>query len=231
MKAVWFTAKALALLAIYLAWAPMPEETLYSLIDRSVVTVKVPYLGSEGSGFVIAPGLLVTASHVLGDHGHKVELTFDHGPVLGHRYYAGDHMKNDFALVSYPPKSGPRTFPRLSCSPLKLGQEIYVAGVPPQLGDNTKIVVKHRVAATEPKPDNATLWLTEGVYMAGMSGGPAFNRRGEVVGLNSIQIQVPSVGFADFISTGLGRITIAASWCDMARKAIRGQAINPNPHP
>lgn len=180
--------------ALYFVKAGLPERTVAELVKDvgpAVVTVK----GSKGlgSGFIInEEGYLVTNAHVVeGENSGDLTVTvYENGP---HGLEKTDYPKiliiaysgrNDLAVLKIDPKE-PRKFTAVPIGDsvaTQQGQKVFAFGSPLGLSRTTaegNISVK-----AQGKEDGFYIQHTAPITH-GNSGGPLFNLRGEVVGVNS----------------------------------------------
>ncbi|MFZ1741881.1 MAG: serine protease [Pontixanthobacter sp.] len=153
-------------------------------------TVKINVAGGHGSGVQIAPGLILTAWHVVNEPGY-LEIEGERGRVYeAERLWA--NQKYDIALIRIEQKDAFASS-RLDCRPLRTGEPIIALGSPLQddflemRGIVAGAVRSFAHWAAVVPADMTVLW--------GMSGGPAFDRSGNLVGIN-VGTGVKSMGFA-----------------------------------
>ena len=151
---------------------------------------------AQGSGFIIsADGYIVTNNHVV-DNAVKVQVTLDDGRTLDAKVIGKD-AKTDVALLK---ADGRGTLPYVSFakdSP-RIGENVVAIGNPFGLGGTvTSGIISARGRDIGAGPFDDFLQIDAAVNR-GNSGGPAFNLKGEVVGVNTA-IYSPSGG-----SVGIG---------------------------
>ena len=163
------------------------ESHLKQLLPRlNSATVAVRIREAHGSGVIVsASGLVMTAGHVSGKPGREVEVTLPDGSaVYGHTL--GRNRNLDSGLIQI---DGGRTdwpFCPLEASvdgmsPTKLGDWCIVLGHPGgYLAGRTAPVRLGRVIMLGQR-----LIQTDCELVGGDSGGPLFNMRGDVIGINS----------------------------------------------
>lgn len=167
---------------------PFPRQA--EEIRRSVVTLDTGE--GHGSGFFIAPHLILTNHHVVdGSPSVRVRL------VTG-RQTIGDvvafHDRRDVALVQVEP-AGYRPLP-LDGRPPRIGQDVYAVGSPktPRLrGTVTKGVISR---FTQTETGLPAIQADVDIH-GGNSGGPLLDSRGNVLGLSY-------AGYGDGTGTGTG---------------------------
>jgi serine protease Do len=165
---------------------------------------------SLGSGFFISEdGYIVTNNHVVEDQ-ESVTVTLKDGSELTAKVIGTD-PKTDLALLKVEPKSGEKfTYVKFADTAPRVGDWVLAVGNPFGLeGTVTAGIVsaQHRQINAGPYDDFLQI---DAPVNRGNSGGPAFNYKGEVVGVNTA-IASPgnggSVGIAFAIpSTSASRI-------------------------
>lgn len=171
------------------------------LVGPSVVRVNMRTAEGRGngSGFVIdaEKGVIVTNYHVV-EGSFEINVAFENGDridVDGFLYL--DH-KRDIALIKFDPskssQSNLKALPIADAHPLK-GEDVAAFGAPIGLDFSMTqdIVSAIRPASAMEKmlgmPDAKGTWIQHGVPISpGNSGGPLVNKRGEVVGINTMHL-------------------------------------------
>jgi serine protease Do len=146
---------------------------------------------AQGSGFFIsADGYLVTNNHVI-DKSSNVEVLMDDGRTLSAKVIGTD-PKTDLALLKVE-EGGPFKFVELAPEAPRVGDWVLAVGNPFGLGGTvTAGIVSARARDIGAGPYDDFLQIDAPVNR-GNSGGPAFNQRGQVVGVNTA-IASPSGG-------------------------------------
>jgi serine protease Do len=146
---------------------------------------------SQGSGFFIsADGYLVTNNHVI-DKSSEVEVLMDDGRTL-RAEIVGTDPKTDLALLKVN-EGGPFKYVELSSEIPRVGDWVLAVGNPFGLGGTvTAGIVSARARDIGAGPYDDFLQIDAPVNR-GNSGGPTFNQRGQVVGVNTA-IASPSGG-------------------------------------
>lgn len=149
-----------------------------------------PTMG-QGSGFFIsADGYLVTNNHVV-ENGSKVSVLMDDGRSLEAKVIGTD-PKTDLALLKVQGDT-PFKFVELASEAPRVGDWVLAVGNPFGLGGTvTAGIVSARARDIGAGPYDDFLQIDASVNR-GNSGGPAFNQRGQVVGVNTA-IASPSGG-------------------------------------
>lgn len=150
-----------------------------------------------GSGFVIDPeGLVVTNNHVIED-ADEIEVVFDDGTRIPAEL-KGIDAKTDLALLEI---KGDSPFPFVKfgdSEDARVGDWVVAIGNPFGLGGTTtKGIISARGRDIRSGPLDDFIQIDAAINR-GNSGGPLFNMRGEVIGINSA-IYSPNGG-----SVGIG---------------------------
>ena len=151
-----------------------------------------PERRGTGSGFIIsADGLILTNHHVVdGADEIKVRLTDNReftGKVLG------SDAKTDIAVVKIDAKDRPY-LPMGNSDELKVGEWVAAIGSPFGLDNTVTSGIVSAKSRKLPSDQYVPFIQTDVAVNPGNSGGPLFNMKGEVVGINS-QIFSTSGGF------------------------------------
>jgi serine protease Do len=153
---------------------------------------------AQGSGFIISPdGYVVTNNHVV-EHGTEVTLVMDDGKTTVPAKVVGTDKKTDLALLKI--EGDAKTYPFVSFAEAapRVGDWVIAVGNPFGLGGTvTAGIVSARGRDIGAGPYDDFLQIDAPVNR-GNSGGPTFNARGQVVGVNTA-IFSPSGG-----SVGIG---------------------------
>ncbi|ABA04457.1 peptidase S1C, Do [Nitrobacter winogradskyi Nb-255] len=145
----------------------------------------------QGSGFFIsADGYAVTNNHVV-DGADKVEVTTDDGKTYTAKVIGAD-PRTDIALIKV---EGGSSFPfaKLSDDKVRIGDWVLAVGNPFGLGGSVTagiVSASGRDIGTGPYDDFIQI---DAPVNKGNSGGPAFNMKGDVIGVNTA-IYSPSGG-------------------------------------
>jgi serine protease Do len=149
------------------------------------------FVQGQGSGFFISPdGYIVTNNHVV-DSAAKVEVTTDSGATFDAKV-VGIDPKTDLALIKV---DGHNDFPfvRLADAKPKVGEWVVAMGNPFGLGGTVTagiVSAEGRDIGSGPYDDYIQI---DAPVNRGNSGGPTFNLKGEVIGVNTA-IYSPSGG-------------------------------------
>ena len=137
-----------------------------------------------GSGFVVGPeGLVVTNHHVIED-ADEIEVVFDDGTRVPARL-KGTDTKTDIALLELE-GSGPYPYVQFGDSEIaRVGDWVVAIGNPFGLGGTTtKGIISARGRDIRSGPLDDFIQIDAPINR-GNSGGPLFNMKGEVIGINS----------------------------------------------
>lgn len=193
----------LVIAGLFLA-PPLPWFTSPELPSS---TLKVETATGHGSGVHIGDGLVLTAAHVASD-GVAVRLKADDGTIRD-ATVVWSSKGHDIALLRTSP-DGLSASP-MSCAPVVKGQAITARGNPLTLEFIT--TYGHIVGDAAPVGDWLSAAPVDMTILPGMSGGPAFNASGEVVGI-SVAVLTAQLGYgASF--TGIGMIVPAVTICGL----------------
>ena len=155
-----------------------------------------PMMMGEGSGFFIsADGYIVTNNHVV-DHAKTVTVTTQDGKTLDAKV-VGTDPKTDLALIKVN-EAGDYPFVAFSKETPRIGDWVVAIGNPYGLGGTvTAGIISAEGRDIGDGPYDRFLQIDAPINR-GNSGGPTFNMKGEVVGVNTA-IYSPSGG-----SVGIG---------------------------
>ena len=181
----------LASLSLATANAEETAKRLFEQNNKSVYQVRVIDTRSGdkysiGSGFLVnESGLIATNFHVIAAHVHepekyKLEIISSNKSVEAVKLKAVD-VVHDLALLQIAPEivAGIKVF-QLDTAKLTKGAKLYSMGNPHDLG-MTIIEGNYNGLVQYVRHDNI---LFSGSLNPGMSGGPAFDSRGNVIGIN-----------------------------------------------
>src|SRR5215467_6712544 len=145
----------------------------------------------QGSGFFISPnGYIVTNNHVVAN-AVKVEILTDSGATLAAKVVGAD-AKSDLALIKVEARSA-LPFVKLADAPPNIGEWVVAMGNPFGLGGTVTagiVSAQGRDIGSGSVDDYIQI---DAPVNRGNSGGPTFNLRGEVIGVNTA-IYSPSGG-------------------------------------
>ncbi|MEO1657320.1 MAG: trypsin-like peptidase domain-containing protein [Pseudomonadota bacterium] len=172
------------------SFADLAENVLPSVVNVSAVAVGPGSAASEpvalGSGFVVDPrGLVVTNNHVI-ENARNVVVIFDDGSQYSVELLGRD-VETDLALLRI--LEADRRFPALSFGDsdnARVGDWVLAIGNPFGLGSS----VSAGIISGQSRDIGAGLYdqfiQTDAAINRGNSGGPLFDRRGKVIGVNTV---------------------------------------------
>ena len=152
---------------------------------------------SLGSGFVVdASGIIITNNHVI-DGADEIEVNFSDGTKLA-ATVIGTDPKTDLAVLKVNPEKPLKSVSFGKSDELRIGQWVMAIGNPFGFGGTVTVGIvsaMNRDIRSGPYDD---FIQTDASINRGNSGGPLFNMKGEVVGINTAIVS-PTGG-----SIGLG---------------------------
>ncbi|WP_440411036.1 Do family serine endopeptidase [Neorhizobium petrolearium] len=154
-------------------------------------------VSSLGSGFVIDPaGFVVTNNHVI-EGADDIEVIFPNGSKLKARL-VGTDTKTDLSVLKVEPKTPLKAVRFGDSRRMRIGDWVMAIGNPFGLGGSVTLgIISARGRNINAGPYDNFI-QTDAAINKGNSGGPLFNMRGEVIGINTAIIS-PSGG-----SIGIG---------------------------
>lgn len=171
-------------------------------------------ISSLGSGFVIdgKEGLVVTNNHVI-DGADEIFINFPDGSKLKVDKVLGKDTKADLALLKVTPKEPLVEVKFGSSAEVEVGDWVLAIGNPFGLGGSVSVGIisaKSRDINSGPYDDYLQ---TDAAINKGNSGGPLFNMKGEVIGVNTAIISPTGgsigIGFAvpsDTVATVINQL-------------------------
>ncbi len=164
---------------------------------------------SLGSGFIIADdGLIVTNNHVVSEGKKIIVRLLDDK----HEYIAkivGQDVLTDLALIRIEPKEKLKTVVLGDSDSVEVGEWVLAIGNQFQLGQTVTagiVSAKSRRVNSNPGRPYDQFIQTDAPINPGSSGGPLFNIKGEVIGINTAIFspgRVPQLGGTGF-NIGIG---------------------------
>lgn len=154
-------------------------------------------VNSLGSGFVIDPaGYVVTNNHVI-EGADAIEVIFPNGSKLK-ATLVGTDTKTDLSVLKVEPKTPLKAVKFGDSRSMRIGDWVMAIGNPFGLGGSLTVgVISARGRNINAGPYDNFI-QTDAAINKGNSGGPLFNMKGEVIGINTAIIS-PSGG-----SIGIG---------------------------
>ncbi|ANM11299.1 MULTISPECIES: Do family serine endopeptidase [unclassified Rhizobium] len=154
-------------------------------------------VSSLGSGFVIDPtGYIVTNNHVI-EGADDIEVNFANGSKLKAKLIGTD-TKTDLSVLKVEPKTPLKSVKFGDSSTMRIGDWVMAIGNPFGFGGSVTVgIISGRGRNINAGPYDNFI-QTDAAINKGNSGGPLFNMKGEVIGINTAIIS-PSGG-----SIGIG---------------------------
>ncbi|MBX5089614.1 Do family serine endopeptidase [Rhizobium lentis] len=154
-------------------------------------------VSSLGSGFVIDPaGYIVTNNHVI-EGADDIEVNFANGSKLKAKLIGTD-TKTDLSVLKVEPKTPLKSVKFGDSSEMRIGDWVMAIGNPFGFGGSVTVgIISGRGRNINAGPYDNFI-QTDAAINKGNSGGPLFNMKGEVIGINTAIIS-PSGG-----SIGIG---------------------------
>lgn len=167
-------------------------------------------VNSLGSGFVIDPtGFIVTNNHVI-EGADDIEANFADGSKLKAKLVGVD-SKTDLALLKVEPEEPLVAVPFGDSRQMRIGDWVMAIGNPFGLGGSVTVgIVSARGRNINAGPYDNFI-QTDAAINRGNSGGPLFNMKGEVIGINTAIISPSggSIGIGFSVPTELAENVIA----------------------
>ena len=184
----------------------------------------------QGSGFVVgADGLILTNAHVVRDASEVIVKLTDRREFKAR--VLGSDPKTDVAVLKIDAKDLP-TVPLGSARDLKVGEWVLAIGSPFGFENSVSAGVVSAKGRSLPDDSFVPFIQTDVAVNPGNSGGPLFNSRGEVVGINS-QIYSQSGGYQGLsfaipieIATQVKDQIVATGKASHARLGVAVQEVN-----
>jgi serine protease Do len=157
-------------------------------------------VSSLGSGFVIDPkGYVVTNNHVI-EGADDIYVNFTDGTKLKVVEVVGRDIKIDLALLRVEPKKPLVAAPFGDSARMRVGDWVMAIGNPFGLGGSVTVGILSATRRDINAGPYDEFLQTDAAINRGNSGGPLFNMRGEVVGINTAIISPTGgsigIGFA-----------------------------------
>lgn len=180
----------------------------------STVAISDSNEGIYGSGVVVAPGVVLTAAHVVeAYYDYSLDLTIvdDEGAEYPASVKEVSDV-DDLALLSVPGLNA-QVIARAIVGELRAGDDVYALGYP--LGLESLTVTKGIVSAIDQRIDGLPYVQTDASINPGNSGGPLLDDSGRLIGINVMKAGgADNVGFAvplASIETFLGSANVQAT--------------------
>lgn len=191
--------KIFALLTLLMATSLSASETAFDVFTNyspSVVLIQTKNNGS-GSGFFVTPSLILTNRHVVRSFSKK-KRTWDYPTVIvlkdGKQITKFNSIlcsqRVDVCAISVDPEASIKKFSKLTTTPAKVGQDIFVVGHPQGV---LNPVISSGIVSSEPLMipgfdhlgKNVTFkgFTTTAAISRGSSGSPVLSKSGEILGI------------------------------------------------
>jgi serine protease Do len=178
---------------------------------------------SLGSGFIIDPsGYIVTNNHVI-DNADEIDVVLSNGSVLAAKLIGAD-TDVDLALLKVESRTPLTAVPWGDSNTADVGQWVVAIGNPFGLGGTVTagiISARNRDISAGSFDD---FIQTDAAINKGNSGGPLFNLKGEVIGVNTAIISPGeaggSVGVGFSVPANFAKVVVQRSKNSSARKRI-----------
>lgn len=139
---------------------------------------------SLGSGFVVdADGIIITNNHVIAD-ADEITVNFSDGTKLVAELIGTD-PKTDIAVLKVEPEGKLTAVPFGDSDTARIGDWVMAIGNPFGLGGSVTLGIVSAVGRDISSGPYDNFIQTDAAINRGNSGGPLFNMKGEVVGINT----------------------------------------------
>jgi S1-C subfamily serine protease len=191
---------------------PPPPRAFEDVVSRALAAVaSVETPGGAGTGFFVAPDILVTNAHVVEANAY-VKVRTAAGENLTARVLQR-HDESDLALLRVAEaRPAQSVLPLASSRDARIGQEVYAIGSPLGL-QNT---VTRGIVSALRQAGAVTLVQTDAAINPGNSGGPLVDRSGRVLAVATMRM----AGRAEALGFGVG--------AEHARALVEGRALAPS---
>lgn len=192
-------------------WEPIPEAEAVSSDSppKANSVVRVKYEKSHGSGVHIGNGYIITAAHVLDKKG-KEPVVKDQFNRVRKAEIMWSNSAYDIALLRVKDYND-LSFSRIACDVPAVGEAIESWGYPLKVSQS---VFRGSVSTEVTEYDDWRVAFTVDMSLnPGMSGGPAFDHKGDVIGINA-GMAILGTGFS-FTTVGIGYIVPGKVVCDL----------------
>ncbi len=173
---------------------PVAPASLEDVISAALpAVVAVESAGGRGTGFFVAPTMIVTNAHVVGND-FSVTIRGAAGSRPGRVARVARDL--DLAIVEVDQSAASRVMlPLGAVARVRPGQEVVAVGS--ALGMLSNTVTRGIISAVR-DVNGITLLQTDAAINPGNSGGPLIDRTGSVVGITTMKVsgQAESLGFA-----------------------------------
>jgi serine protease Do len=167
----------------------LSAKEIVKRVNKSIALVESPT--GNGSGFMIAPGILATNAHVVSRHTvDQLKISFPSAGEEGKKAITPDYMlsydwKRDLALLAIENKQAPLKL--ADDFKFESGDKVTAIGSPGAAGQTMKNAVSSGILSTETKVDGQDYYQLSIAINPGNSGGPIFDSRGRVIGVATLK--------------------------------------------
>lgn len=167
-------------------------------------------VSSLGSGFVVDPqGIIITNNHVI-EEADEITVNFNDGSKLDAEIIGRD-PKTDLAVLKVKPRKKLPFVPLGNSEKARVGDWVIAIGNPFGLGGSLSAGIISAINRDINAGPYDSFIQTDAAINRGNSGGPLFNLKGEVIGVNSAIISPSggSVGIGFSIPSNLTKSVVA----------------------
>jgi len=190
----------------------------YNKMMSSVV--KIQSINTTGSGFISDSGYIISAAHVFEEKDKRFIGRTKDGKKFDIEIVKLNKEKDIAILRAINFEVNITNSAKLSCKPVKIGEDLISIGNPLFLNFVTtfgKVAGLRRIDI-----DKSDIVITDLSLLPGMSGGPVYNKQGEVVGINDSVLSSPVGMGIDTESIGLFKEILSLSGISVI---VSGEAI------
>ena len=168
---------------------PLLEDVIGAAIPA---IVSIQSLAGNGTGFFVAPGVVVTNEHVISDNWN---VTLKSAGTSMRARVTQLAPEFDLALLRVDTPVGQSILPLGTATTARVGQEVIAIGFALGLLENT---VTRGIISGIRTAGSATFVQTDAAINPGNSGGPLLDRNGRVIGITTLKFgdSAESLGFA-----------------------------------
>lgn len=190
--------------------------------DLVEATVAVMLDGGSGSGVIVSPeGLVITAAHVTNEPGKPMKVLLADGRELDATSLGVDHGTDGALLKINAPGPFPHR-PYVKTKTYQVGDWAITTGHPggPVIGRPSPVRLG-RISEAGTKSGFADAITTSATVISGDSGGPLYNLKGEVIGINS------NISGSWRVNKHVPLPAIVAKWDDLLEGKLFGRPSQP----